>query len=56
MAKDARATMSFAPDIPKKAIGFIEPFSFLVLYQAVRPFMSSIISLRKTRWVTSLNC
>ncbi|MGX8942008.1 hypothetical protein ACWWJF_18735 [Symbiopectobacterium sp. Eva_TO] len=28
MAKDARATMSFAPDIPKKAIGFIEPFSF----------------------------
>ncbi|MGX8941810.1 hypothetical protein ACWWJF_17390 [Symbiopectobacterium sp. Eva_TO] len=28
MAKDARATMSFSPDIPKKAIGFIEPFSF----------------------------
>lgn len=50
--KDVRASISSAPDIPKKAIGFSEPFFMLGFYQVVKPFMSSIISLRKTRWVT----
>ncbi|WP_193764941.1 hypothetical protein [Hafnia alvei] len=29
MGKDARASMSSAPDIPKKAVGFSEPFFML---------------------------
>ncbi|WP_187655727.1 hypothetical protein [Xenorhabdus sp. PB62.4] len=29
MGKDARASMSSAPDIPKKAVGFNKPFFIL---------------------------
>lgn len=39
-----------APDEPEKPLGFSEPF-FSSGYQADMPFISSIISLRKNRWV-----
>ncbi|TDB59786.1 hypothetical protein C5467_08535 [Photorhabdus khanii subsp. guanajuatensis] len=55
MSKNARALMSSAPDAPKKTFGFNEPFLCLGFYQAVRPFMSSIISLRKTKMGNCLN-
>lgn len=49
VGKDARATMSSAPDEPEKTTASLSHFCAEVLHQAVEPFMSSIISLRKTR-------
>ncbi|WP_342079738.1 hypothetical protein, partial [Yersinia enterocolitica] len=53
MGMDARALMSSAPDKPKKPSGFREPFFMLGFHQVDMPFMSSIISLRKTRLGTA---
>ncbi|WP_162467458.1 hypothetical protein [Xenorhabdus bovienii] len=54
MGRDARASMSSAPDKPKKPHGFREPFFMSGFHQVDKPFMSSIISLRKTRLGTAL--
>ncbi|EDQ5496564.1 hypothetical protein GSC54_004682 [Salmonella enterica] len=53
MGMDARASMSSAPDLPKKLLGFREPFFMLGFHHVDMPFMSSIISLRKTRLGTT---
>jgi len=53
MGIDARASMSSAPDKPKKPHGFREPFFMLGFHQVDTPFMSSLISLSKTRLGTT---
>ncbi|MCC9226152.1 hypothetical protein [Escherichia coli] len=54
MGMDARASMSSTPDEPKNHPASVSHFLAEAFHQADMPFMSSIISLRKTRLGTTL--
>ncbi|WP_323862375.1 hypothetical protein, partial [Xenorhabdus szentirmaii] len=55
VGKIASASMNSTPDTPKNPTDFNEPFCQSGFHQADRPLVSSIISLRKIRWVIMVN-